>query len=66
VLGILFGSHTNNELETQNAMFIIPSVVEAMPSSSLQMVNKALGEYGHFSGNMSKVAPHDFSPPSAR
>lgn len=66
LLGLLFGSHQNSELETENAMFIIPSVVEAIPHSSLAMVDKALEEYKHFSGNISRVSPHDFKPPAAR
>ncbi len=66
LLGLLFGSHANSELSTENAMFIIPSVVEAIPHSSLAMVDKALEEYKHFSGDIEKVSPHDFKPPSAR
>lgn len=66
ILGILFGSHSNSELETQNAMFIIPSVVEAIPHSNLQMVDKALADYEKFSGKMSRVSPYDFKPPAAR
>jgi len=66
LLGLLFGSHSNGELETQNAMFIIPSVVEAIPHNSRQMVDKALAEYHRFSGDLDKVAPYEFTPPVAR
>lgn len=65
ILGLLFGSHSDSALETENAMFIIPSVVEAVPSSSLAMIGRALDEYREFSGKIDKVKPYEPTPPSA-
>jgi pilus assembly protein CpaC len=66
LIGLLFGSHSDSQLETQNAIFIIPSVVESVPSSSLAMIGKALREYDDYSGKMRTVAPFNATPPSAR
>jgi pilus assembly protein CpaC len=66
LIGVLFGSHSDNQLETQNAIFVIPSVVESVPSSSLAMIGKAMREYDDYSGKMRRVAPFNPTPPSAR
>jgi pilus assembly protein CpaC len=64
VLGLLFGSHRESELTTENAMFIIPSVVEAISPSQQSMIGSALKEYRNFSGDLRQVTPHYAVPPS--
>lgn len=66
ILGLLFGSHSNSTVETENAVFVIPSVVETVPNSSLAMIDKALKEYTEYSGKPQDVEPFDPVPPSAR
>ncbi|MGC4089330.1 MAG: pilus assembly protein N-terminal domain-containing protein [Polyangiaceae bacterium] len=66
LIGILFGSHSDNQLDTENAMLIIPSVVETIPASSLKLVDTALKEFSAFRGDLEGVAPFDTRPPSAR
>jgi pilus assembly protein CpaC len=66
ILGLLFGSHSDSQLETENAVFIIPSVVESVPSSSLAMIGKAMKDYDEYSGRIRTIAPFTTIPPSAR
>lgn len=66
VLGILFASHAETRQETENAMFIIPSVVESVPRSALSLIENALKGYQDFSGDMSQVKAYERTPPSAR
>ena len=60
---MLFGSHSENELSTENAMFVIPSVVEAVPHADQSLIGAALREYRSFSGNLRGVTPHYLTPP---
>ncbi|HEY1955882.1 MAG TPA: pilus assembly protein N-terminal domain-containing protein [Polyangiaceae bacterium] len=66
VLGILFGSHNNKREEQENAMFVIPSVVETVPKSSLDLVKNALSVFDDFTGNIDDVQTFDRTPPSAK
>lgn len=66
VLGLLFGSHSDRETATENAMFVIPSVVESVSSSSLAMIGTALKQYADYKGNLNDVTPFQTTPPSAR
>jgi pilus assembly protein CpaC len=66
LLGLFFGSHSDRETATENAMFVIPSVVESVSSSSLSMIDGALKQYADYSGEIGKVHPFAATPPSAR
>ncbi len=66
VLGILFGSHANKREDTENAMFVIPSVVETVPKSSLDLVKNALSVFDDFTGDIDSVNTFDRTPPSAK
>ncbi len=66
ILGFFFGSRTNRKTETENAMFVIPSVVESVPHSSIGMIRTALEQYEAFDGDLEEVRPFDETPPSAR
>ncbi len=66
VLGVLFGSHGNKETEVENAMFIIPSVVETVPKSSLEMIKSAVSQYKDFSGEIDSLNTFDRTPPAAK
>src|SRR5207248_1010380 len=59
VLGIFFGSHSNKRQETENAMFVIPSVVETVPKSSLDLVKNALSVFDDYNGNIDDVQTFD-------
>jgi len=66
ILGIFFGSHANKREDTENAMFVIPSVVETVPKSSLDLVKNALSVFDDFNGNIDDVQTFDRTPPSAK
>ena len=63
VLGVLFGGHSDSDTETEGAVFIIPSVVEASDKSALQAVDEAMAQYERFSGSMKRVRSYDHTPP---
>jgi pilus assembly protein CpaC len=71
ILGVLFGSHANEAEEVEGAVFIVPSVVEAVPLSKFDIVDDALRQYDDFGsigqsiiGDLESVQPFDPRPPS--
>jgi pilus assembly protein CpaC len=66
LLGLFFGSHSDSESATENAMFVIPSVVESVSESSLAMIDGALEQYDDYSGAVDEVKTFERKPPSAR
>ena len=66
VLGVLFGSHTDRWQEVENAMFVIPSVVETVPKSSLDLIKNATNQFKDYSGDIDSVNTFDRTPPSAK
>jgi pilus assembly protein CpaC len=62
VLGVLFGTHSDSDLETEGAIFLVPSVVEAIPSSSRDLVETALAKFRNYSGNVTRVNAYDSRP----
>jgi pilus assembly protein CpaC len=65
VLGLLFGSHSNQETEVEGTVFVIPSVIDSLPRASLDMIRAAAHEYDRYSGDLRSVAPYDKNPPAA-
>ncbi len=64
VLGLLFGSHSNNEDEVEGAVFIIPSVVDTAPRRSHDIVDAAMKQFEDYSGKMDNVASFTATPPA--
>ncbi len=62
VLGLLFGSHADDELQTEGAIFVVPNVVEAVPSQAAEMVESALAKFADYSGAVDKVEAYDKRP----
>ncbi len=62
VLGVLFGSHSNADLETEGAIFVVPSVVATVPSSSAELVDTALSKFKNYDGNINTVNAYDKRP----
>ena len=62
VLGLLFGSHADDELQTEGAIFVVPNVVEAVPSQAAEMVESALAKFADYSGAVDKVDAYDKRP----
>jgi pilus assembly protein CpaC len=52
IVGILFGSHGKRSQETENVVFIVPTVVEAVPLEMRDRVAEAYRVYEAFSGDI--------------
>ncbi len=66
VLGLLFGSHSKDELETEGAIFIVPSVIDSVPKSALDLIKNAMASYKDYSGEIDSVDAYSKTPPSAK
>lgn len=66
VLGVLFGSHTDKQGEIENAIFVVPSVVETVPKSSLELIKSALSQYKDYGGDIDSINTFDRTPPAAK
>ena len=66
VLGVLFGSHSNNKEETEGAVFIVPSIVDTVPKSALELINNAMATYKEYSGDLEYVDVYPKNPPNAK
>lgn len=62
LLGILFGSHSQSKLETEGAIFVVPSVVQSVPSAASELVNLALKKFEDYDGNIKEVRAYDSQP----
>jgi pilus assembly protein CpaC len=62
ILGPLFGSVGNQEEEVEGAVFIVPSVIESAPARVTELIDRAIGQYESFDGDMREVAPFDELP----
>ena len=62
LLGILFGSHSQSKLETEGAIFVVPSVVQTIPSSSADLVDVALKKFKDYDGDISTLNSYDKKP----
>jgi len=62
VLGLLFGSHANAELQTEGAIFVVPNVVEAVSRPAAEMVDAALATFQDYSGSIKEIDVYDKRP----
>lgn len=65
VLGLLFGSHGDTQLEVEGAVLVVPSVVESVPKSASEVLDDALGLYNAYSGQLDGVNVWDKAPARA-
>jgi pilus assembly protein CpaC len=66
VLGVLFGSHSNQAEDVEGAVFIIPSIIETVPKSAVEVIKNALSQFKDYSGDVDQVESFNKTPPSAR
>lgn len=66
VLGLLFGSHAQDKQETEGAVFIVPSVVDTVPKSAIELINNTMAVYREFAGEIEYVDAYPKTPPSAK
>jgi pilus assembly protein CpaC len=62
LLGILFGSHSRSNLQTEGAIFVVPTIVETIPNQSAELVDAALAKFRDYSGDVSSVNAYDKRP----
>jgi pilus assembly protein CpaC len=62
IIGALFGSVSNEREEIEGAVFIVPSVVENAPARVSELIDRTIGQYQDFRGDMRTVAPFDETP----
>jgi pilus assembly protein CpaC len=62
ILGLLFGTNAKNELETEGAIFIVPSVITSATSQSKEMVDVALAKFKDYSGDIDGVEAYRKTP----
>jgi pilus assembly protein CpaC len=66
VLGVLFGTHSQERQDVEGAVFIVPSVVDTVPKSALELINNAMSTYKEYSGEIDSVDTYSKQPPSAK
>jgi pilus assembly protein CpaC len=66
VLGVLFGTHGNEKAEVEGAVFIVPSIVDTVPKSALELINNAMSTYKDYSGDIEYVDAYPKTPPNAK
>jgi len=66
VLGVLFGTHGNDKADTEGAVFIVPSIVDTVPKSALELINNAMTTYKEYSGEIEYVDAYPKTPPNAK
>jgi pilus assembly protein CpaC len=55
VLGLLFGSHTDQAEDVEGAVFIVPTAVESVPKPAIEIVNTALSQFEEYSGDIDAI-----------
>jgi pilus assembly protein CpaC len=64
ILGVLFGRHTKQSAETQNVIFIVPTVMDVVSMQQRAMIEEALQAYDDYSGTLD--VHHGLAPERAR
>jgi pilus assembly protein CpaC len=62
LIGILFGSHAQSKIETEGAIFVVPSVIQTVPSDASELVSIALSKFKGYSGEVETVNAYDKRP----
>jgi pilus assembly protein CpaC len=63
ILGLLFGSHSDDTQATEGAVFIVPSVMQdGVPKATLELIDGALRRFREYRGNADAVHAYDPNP----
>jgi pilus assembly protein CpaC len=62
ILGALFGTHSGQSEASENLIFIVPSVVEAVPSVAREQARRALDTVRSYDGDMDEHRLRDREP----
>jgi pilus assembly protein CpaC len=66
ILGFLFGSNISDKSEVEGAVFIVPSIVDTVPKSAIELINNAMTTYKEYSGDIEYVDTYPKTPPNAK
>ncbi len=66
LLGLFFGSHQDTTSEVEGAIYIVPSVLETVPTSSQDLIDSALRSFKDFDGDVENARLFEHRPPAAR
>ena len=56
----------NEKQDIEGAVFIVPSVVDTVPKSALELINNAMATYKEYSGDIEYVDTYPKTPPNAK
>ncbi len=62
VLGVLFGSHSDSANETEGAIYVVPNVIENVPTSSMDLIDGAVKRFSDFGGDIDKARLYEQRP----
>jgi pilus assembly protein CpaC len=65
VLGVLFGTHSDQLEDREGAIFIVPSIVETTRNSPYDMIRDAELQYSDYDGDLKSVKSYEHLPPIA-
>jgi pilus assembly protein CpaC len=65
VLGLLFGSLGIEREDVEGAVFIIPSVIENVSQRASELIDRTIGQFEEYDGDLREVSPFDEVPPGA-
>jgi len=65
LIGVLFGSHGDQEEEVEGAIFVVPSVIESIPKGAQELLDDAMRDFKAYSGNIDKVNVWEKNPATA-
>jgi pilus assembly protein CpaC len=66
VLGVLFGAHENETDDIEGAVFVVPSIIETVPKSAVEVIKNALSQFKDYSNDIDEVESFNKTPPAAR
>jgi pilus assembly protein CpaC len=62
IVGLLFGTHSQQDLQTEGAIFVVPSVVQTVPNAAAELVDVALKKFKKYDGDIETVHAYDKAP----
>jgi pilus assembly protein CpaC len=62
LIGLLFGTHGQSKIETEGAIFVMPSVVQAPSGPGAELVDLALKKFRDFDGDMTEARAYEKKP----
>jgi pilus assembly protein CpaC len=63
VLGVLFGSHSDDNERTEAAVFMVPSIIQPISTPAQELVDRALAKFHDYHGDIDHVQTYDRRPP---